>query len=378
MANNVSAFFETLTAAAGAYNAAKVSNLQFLEGVYLDVQPDVAREGKTLNVYFPDLGAWTDQGSTDWNPDDINPNFIQLTFNSRPGKGILVRDFDQWQTSNAIIETFLDPMFKRGLEYFNGAIAGLINTTNFNVYTPVQALNPVEIGVRDASRAWKALAGNKVPVADRANMSLLTHSDVHAEMLNDAAWTQESMVGIMIAQTARQEANLGVAFNFNKRWDQQSPSKVYTLTGTNITATNGSTAVTGTGTAFNTQCAAYDNITFAADPSQTPYRILSVNSATSITLTANFTGATITASTAMGVGSNYTNIAMHKYAIALAVRPLPLVNDGNTQSRIVMLKGIPFRVQSSYEHLKGGYLLTMDCGFAAGVMRPDFGVIVKS
>ena len=86
--NNVTAFLETLVATSGDYNAAKVSNLQFLEGVYLDVKAEVARAGKIIQVYFPDMGAFTDQGSSDWDPDDINPNYIDLVFSQRPGKSM--------------------------------------------------------------------------------------------------------------------------------------------------------------------------------------------------------------------------------------------------------------------------------------------------
>ena len=42
MANNFSAFFETLIAGAGEYNAAKVARTALLNRVYKDVKPEAA------------------------------------------------------------------------------------------------------------------------------------------------------------------------------------------------------------------------------------------------------------------------------------------------------------------------------------------------
>lgn len=377
MANDVSAFLETLVAASGDFNAPKVGQLSFLDGVYLDVKPEVARNGKTINISFPDVGPFADQGANDWNPDDVNPGFVSVVFNSRPGKAILIRDFEQWQSATDILAKFYQPMYNRGLEFFNGMVAALITPTNFNVNTPIQGLSPQKVSVADATRAWNALANQKVPVGDPGMMSLFTHNDVHSQMLLDAQWTQESLVSAAIAKRAREDADLGVAFNFAKRWDQQSPKTSVTLTGT-VAVNDGSATVTGTGTSFTTQCAAYKNIVFAGDPTQTPYRIKTVTSDTALTLASNYSGSGQNLAGSGGTVSVYTNVAMHKYAIALAVRPLELVNDGHVHSRLVMLNNIPFRVMLSYSHRNSGYLLTVDCGAAAKVIRPDFGQIILS
>ena len=377
MANDVSAFLETLVAASGDFNAPKVGALSFLDGVYLDVRPEVARNGKTITISFPDVQPFTDQAGNDWTPEDVTPGFVQVVFNERPGKAILIRDFDQWQSATEIIEKFYKPMYNRGLEYFNARIAAQITTGNFNAYAPIQGLSPAKVSVADATRAWNALAGGKVPVNDPGMLGLFTHNDVHAAMLQDAAWTQESLVSAAIAKQAREAADLGVAFNFRKLWDQQSPKTSATLTGT-LAVNDGSATVTGTGTSFTTQCAAYQNITFAGDPTGTPYRIKSVTSDTALVLASNYNGNGSNLAGSAATVATYTNVAMHKYAIALAVRPLELVNDGHVHSRLVMLAGIPFRVMLSYQHRNSGYLLSVDCGCAVKVIRPDFGVIVKS
>jgi hypothetical protein len=114
-----------------------------------------------------------------------------------------------------------------------------------------------------------------------------------------------------------------------------------------------------------------DRITLAGDA--TVYVVASVTDNTHLATTVNVTAASGVVATQQG----YTCLAAHKYAIALAVRPLELVNDGTTQSRLVLLNGIPFRVMVSYQHLKGGYLMSVDCGCAVKVIRPSFGVLIK-
>jgi hypothetical protein len=253
LANSVTAFLETLTAASGDYNAATVGQLSFLKGVYLDVKPEVARNGQTVQVYFPDVGAFTDQGANDWTPEDINPSYVSVVFNQRPGKAILVRDFEQWQTSTDIMTKFLDPMYKRGLEYFNGQVASQITNANFNSNAVLVGGTNAEVTPADAANAWDSLVTAKVPVDDPNDLSIFTHNTVHKNMLTDTNWYQENLVGSMIAQKARETGDLGQAFNFRKRWDQQSPKKKGTaLTGT-VTAAGSTTAVVGTGTQFLTQ-----------------------------------------------------------------------------------------------------------------------------
>lgn len=377
MSNTITAFLERLVSRSGEFNAAKVSKLSYLGAVYLNVEPEVARNGQVIRIPFPDVGAVTDQAGNDWTPEDVTPNYADLTFQYRPGKALLFRDYELMQIASDPVTLFMDPMFKRTAEYLNGQVAALITTGNFNSYAAIQCLTPGSIGVRDATRAWKALAGGKVPVGptQRDNLAILTHSDVHAEMLNDSQWTQESLVSAAIARAAREDAELGSAFSFQKLWDQQAPVTQTALTGT-VAVSNGSATVTGTGTSFTTQLAAYNTIVFANDPTGTPYRVLSVASDTSATLTSNFAAASITGSAA--TASVYTSVAMHRYAIALGLRPLELVNDGTTQSRLVMFGNVPIRVQVSYQHLKGGYLVSCDVGCAVGVIRKDFGIVLKS
>lgn len=72
------------------------------------------------------------------------------------------------------------------------------------------------------------------------------------------------------------------------------------------------------------------------------------------------------------VGSRtFTSAVFHKYAIALASRPL---GNGDVPKnlevmQIVYVHGIPIRFMVSYQHQSGGYWLTADAGYGLAVIR---------
>lgn len=381
MANTITAFMERLTAASGDFNKAKVGKLAFLGNVYVDVKPEVARAGQTIRIYFPDTGAWSDQAGNDWNPSDVNPGYVDVPFAMRPGYSILVRDFEQFQTSTDIIDQFLDPMFKRGMEFANGQVSNLVTTGNFSTYPALQSATLASVDINTAANAWDILVGNKVPIQDPDAAALIVHNNVHRNMLTDTNWYQENLVGAVIAQGTRTRAAdqdaiqgaTGESFNFRRYWDQQVQTSSTAITGT-VTTTNGSQAVTGSSTTFTSQATAGSWLTFGTDA--TSYRVASVTSDTALTLTQQYQGTGASGVTAKR--TTYTCLAAHRYAIALAVRPLELVNDGHIHSRLLMMRGLPLRVMLSYVHQKGGWMLTMDYGMVAKVIRPDFGLVVQA
>ena len=376
MSNNITPFLERLTAASGEFNQPTVSTLGYLDSVYRDLKPEVARRGQVIRIPFPDLGAFSDQSNTDWSFSDVNPGYVDVTFGQRPGLGIIARDWESMQTQTDILEQFLTPLYMRAQEFANLQIANLITTANFATYAPVTAKALGTISVDDAASAWDILVANKVPIATPENASLLYHPHVHRNMLTDTQWTQESLIGINVAQAAREAAAAGagnVAFNFTRRYDQQAPTGVTAnLTGT-VSVTNGSTAITGSSTTFTSQATVGSWITIGADT--VSYRVSSVTSDTALVLTQPYQGTTASGKTYVRV--TYTAIAMHKYAICLALRPLELVNNGSVTSRLIMLKGIPIRIMYSYSHLKACWILTADYAMVAAVMRPAFGVVIN-
>jgi hypothetical protein len=198
-------------------------------------------------------------------------------------------------------------------------------------------------------------------------------------MLTDSNWYQESLVGALIAQGTRTSAAdtpgsaAGTAFNFSRYWDQQTATSTTTLAGT-ASITQGAQAVTGSSTAFDTAATAGTYLSF--DSGVTYYRVKSTASATALTLDQQYAGTTVSGGTVLR--KTYTCVAMHRYAICLAVRPLEIVNDGHIHSRLIMLSGLPFRVVVSWNHKQSAWMLSMDYAMVAKVIRPDFGVVIQA
>ena len=378
--NTIDAWLERLTAASGEFNRAKVGKLAFIGNVYLNVRPEVARNGQTIRIPFPDTGGWADMAANEWSPTPTTPQYVDVPFGQRPGYAVLFSDFEQMQTATQLVDEFLYPMYLRGQEYANAQIANLITPSLFSTYPALQSTIIAEVDINTAANAWDTLVGNKVPIQDPDQAALIVHNNVHRNMLTDTNWYQENLVGALIAQGTRTRAadnSTGgeerTAFNFKRYWDQQVNTSTTAPAGT-IGVPNGSQTVTGSGTTFTTTAPAGSSISF--DGGVTYYRVSSVTDDTHLVLGQQFQGVTISSGGAW-VRKTYTCVAMHRFAIALAVRPLEIVNDGHVHSRLVMLNGLPFRVVIHWDPRYSGWMLTMDYAMVAKVIRPDFGVVIQ-
>jgi hypothetical protein len=458
VANNFAAFFETLVAGADEYNKAKVGRTALLDAVYKDIKPEAARIGKTVDVYFPDVGPLQAINNGILTATTVNPNYIPLVFQTRAGAALQFQDFEQWQTAVDLAQKFFDPLYKRAREYLNGQIAALITPANFNSNAPIIGATQGEVAVSDQLKAWDTLADQKVPLEESDKLRLMVHNNVYRKMLGDSAWVQESLVSAAIAAEARTNANLAHAFNFQPIWDQQMPTSTGSILYGQVTITYNSTAVTGLNTAFTQQLTAGTSyLTFGNDASKTQYLVSAITSDTSLTLssaissttlasgsattsariqsvltgtlttTAGSTSVTSTGSSGQFVSPlvagqwlvfsldttktpyqissitnsntlvltqpyagtagatntatvySYTNLALHEYAIALALRPIATPDEARNVVDVsyIDLMGIPLRVMVSYVHIYQALFVTVDFGYALGVIRPDFGVLIN-
>jgi hypothetical protein len=269
-------------------------------------------------------------------------------------------------------------MYKRGQEYANGIIAGLITTANFPTYPALQSSTIGSIDIDTAANAWDILVGNKVPIQDPDQAALITHNHVHRNMLTDTAWYQESIVGAMIAQGTRTRAaeagDSQMAFNYKRYWDQQVVTGLTANLTSTVTTVTGSTAILGAATTFTSQAIKGSWVQFGTDTQV--YRVANVTDDTHLTLTQQYQGTGAAGVTVKR--QTFNSVVMHRYAIALAVRPLEIVNDGHIHSRLLVLNGLPFRVTVAWNHLMSSWVLTMDYGMVARVIRTDFGIIIQS
>ena len=297
------------------------------------------------------------------------------------------------------------------------------------------------------------------------------HNQVYRKMLGDSAWVQESLVSAAIAFEARQQADVGHAFNFQVVWDQQMPTTSGSIIYGQVTTTASSTTVTGINTVFTQQLTAGTSyLVFGNDSTKTQFAVTAIVSDTSLTIgsstnivtgttSARLINRTATTSaistggalTSSGAGSltqsmvgqwisvagdtnantnpnvsgttplyqiatvtnattgtivgttstsgqnnlgwpgstvsagattiqSYTSLALHEYAIALALRPIATPDEARNVVDVsyIDLMGIPLRVMVSYVHIYQALFVTVDFGYALGVIRPDFGVIIQS
>jgi hypothetical protein len=374
MSNTLTAFFENLVAATSEYNEAVVGETAFLDGVYTAVQPEVPnRDTKTITIPFPDFGAFSDIGTGPLVDTALNPSSITLNMTGHPAASFEVKDLEQWQTGVEIREKFLDPMYFRAAEFLNGTVAAQLTTGNFNVNPLISGALAGEVAVADQLLAWDMLATQKVPLKNPKDLSLFVHNNTMRRMLGDTAWTQESLVGRGIAEKARLEGSLDQAFKFQIRWDQQAPKTITAITGT-AALTGGATTIAGTGTNF-TSAMAGQNLQITTDTTQALYRIGSYSSATSMAFAANYPGATASGLSVQAV--SYLACAMHRYAIAVGMRPLPPPDTSVVHYQPIQYRGIPMRVMMSYQHRDLGWLMSVDFGYGIQVTRPAFGVLIQ-
>ena len=270
--------------------------------MYKDIKPEAARIGKTVDVYFPDVGPLQAINNGILTATTVNPNYIPLVFQTRAGAALQFQDFEQWQTAVDLAQKFFDPLYKRAREYLNGQIAALITPANFNSNAPIIGTTQGEVTVTDQLKAWDTLADQKVPLEESDKLRLMVHNNVYRKMLGDSAWVQESLVSAAIASEARQSANLAHAFNFQPIWDQQMPTSTGSILYGQVNLTTASATVTGLNTAFTQQLTAGSSyLTFGCDASKTQYLVSAITSDTSLTLSAVIS--TTTLATAIGTAT---------------------------------------------------------------------------
>lgn len=94
----------------------------------------------------------------------------------------------------------------------------------------------------------------------------------------------------------------------------------------------------------------------------------------------NFAGFTVYEDQNVKVASSeQKNLFFQKNAFALVTRPLPAPEAGTgVITKTMDEDGVGIRVMISYQHLKGGHLVTIDCLYGVAELRDAFGVTVRT
>jgi hypothetical protein len=94
----------------------------------------------------------------------------------------------------------------------------------------------------------------------------------------------------------------------------------------------------------------------------------------------NFAGFTvIEAQNIKESASVQKNLFFQRNAMALVTRPLPSPQAGTgVVTKVMSENGLGLRVMISYQHLKGGHLVSIDCLYGVAELRDNHGVVVST
>lgn len=156
------------------------------------------------------------------------PTTIQLT--KTPTKTFTLSTYDAQRLfdSPAVLDESFKLLSIQFLEYFNGVIASLFNTTNFdtagNITGTGTGATADALSHADASLMWSTLATRKIPVTDTGNVFLITHPYIYGKMLDDADYTKATSIGNEYASQMRTSGSLMPINGMLPMFDSQSPT----------------------------------------------------------------------------------------------------------------------------------------------------------
>jgi hypothetical protein len=227
MASTPQAFWQTLLAARSALSEVLVGTTALLDAIYKDVQPIQTGLGQTINVPVPSAVNSQVTNSTTADPvfNDYNVTDVPISLTLHPQYGVKIRTFDQYTSPEQIREVLIDPGVKAIAEQANAFVAALINSTSLasSANNPVISTTASAISPAQFLTGFQQLLTQKVNVWDVTAMNFVQAVPVYANQLQTAAWTQESIAGINIAQQARINAAVKVAYASQQLTDQAMP-----------------------------------------------------------------------------------------------------------------------------------------------------------
>jgi hypothetical protein len=239
MANTVTGFFQTLVAAGSEASQALVGTTAAMDSCYLDYKPVETNPGvgRTLSINIPVSPTITDAGVAALTPTDISFTNKTVVFDKHPSFCYKIEDFNAYNSPSDIRGEFLDATLKAFLENINNTVVGKYDSTNFNVNSVISCTGQMPTTTQFLS-SFAALAGQKVPMNDTANLFFHNHEDVYAKMLDNSNWTQASIAGEAVASRVRSTGDIKVAYGTQIDYDQAmtrtGSATAYTYTGIHL------------------------------------------------------------------------------------------------------------------------------------------------
>jgi hypothetical protein len=224
MASDYASFWQSLLAATSGLSIPLAGTNSLLRAVYRDVKSQTGDIGQTINVPVPAdmFSGVVDAPYSDPTFDEYAVGTVPIVFNKKPHKGTIIRSFEQYNSPVDIKTVLLQPSLIAVVKKANAYVAALITSGNFGVNTAV-ATTGSKVTTTQFLAGQQALLEKGVDVTDPTQMTFVQAPAVWSRQLDDAAWTDESSVGINQAEDARRDGALRVAFGTAMAVDQLMP-----------------------------------------------------------------------------------------------------------------------------------------------------------
>ena len=219
------AFWQTLLAATSQLSEVTSGTMELLSSCYTDVRPEQTALGQTINIPVPANLAGTHNNLISGDPvfDDYNVTTVPIVFNKHPQKGQIIRTWEQFNSPVAIKDSLLDPLIKCVAQAANGYVASLCNSANFAVNPVIATTGGAVTPDQFVFGGFNTLLAQGVNVRDPENMAFVQANSVYTKQLRNADWTQESQVGINVAEQGKVDGGIRKAYGAKMLVDQQLP-----------------------------------------------------------------------------------------------------------------------------------------------------------
>lgn len=219
------AFWQTLLGATSMLSEVTSGTMELLSSCFTDVRPEQTALGQTINIPVPANLAGTHNNLISGDPvfDDYSVTTVPIVFNKHPQKGQVIRTWEQFNSPVAIKEVLLDPMIKCVAQAANGYVASLCTSGNFSVNPVIATTGGAVTPDQFVFGGFNTLLAQGVDVRNKDNMAFVQANSVYTKQLRNAEWAQESLVGKDVAEQAKVDGGIRVAYGAKQLVDQQMP-----------------------------------------------------------------------------------------------------------------------------------------------------------
>jgi hypothetical protein len=343
-----------------------------------DYNPSPADRGETVNVPVPPSIA-TREVSPGVTPDaapGVTANTVPITLDQWHEAPIAFTDKDRVETIDASVEMSVDAAVDALAEKVNGSVMALASQVPNLVGTP--GTTPFGSDYALSTAARKILNRNKAPLPNRR---LVIDPDAEENAINlsefaDSSFTARDSVII--------EGDIGRKLGFDWVMDQQVPSHETAGTGDGDITVNGNQSAgaeevsLAKGAGDNWEAVEGDVIQFAGHDQTyliTEDVTVTQGGNTTVSISPELQEDVADAEEVTVFGSHVANLAFHRDAFALAVRPFRQpASNAEVLTMIDDATGLPLRLEVSRQNKQDYWSFDLLWGVRA--IRPDLAVRV--